>query len=223
MQDYGIKDLINTISTQSGVFGIFANPGFGTTTLLMQISASIVDKTNDTVVVFSMGLSKEHWYQRMLGKRLSTDGVEVIDSVGLSGDDIESAIKNFKNTRLVIIDYLQLLENGVCQKLPRISEKYSVPILLCGKLGRNSGDFDENKTPELISVFYYQSPRCFLPLEQYDFLALLHRKHDCDRGIGFAHRYNISNTTELIIKINRFGEVGRIFFEWDDKRKCFDI
>ena len=60
-------------------------------------------------------------------------------------------------------------------------------------------------------------------LQQFDFLALLHRDHDCDRGIGTAHRYNISNTTELIIKVHPRGKVGSIFIEWDEQRKCFDI
>ena len=117
-----------------------------------------------------------------------------------------------------LVDYLSLLDYDVCQELPRISKTYSVPIFILGKLCRDSGDFDPQKIPELISVSYK-----LLQLHQYDFLALLHREHDCDRNVGTAHRYNISNSVELIIKINRFGKIGKIFFEWDDQQKRFKI
>jgi len=149
---------------------------------------------------------------------LSVDRFKVVDDFQVSSNLIATTIKNTPNARLVIIDYLSLLNYDVCQELPRISQTYSVPIFVCGKLCRDSGNFDPHKTPELISVPYQ-----LLQLHQYDFLALLHREHDCDRNIGTAHRYNISNSVELIVKINKFGEIGEIYFEWDDQQKRFNI
>lgn len=215
---YQINDLLDTLSEHNGIYGLFANPGFGTTILSMQIAEAVAKTTNAEVVVFSLEMSKEQWYQRMKSTGLSVDRIKVIDDFQVSSNLIETTIKNTQNARLVIIDYLNLLDYDVCQELPRISKAYSVPIFVCGKLPRNSGDFDPHKTPELISVPYQ-----LLQLHQYDFLALLHREHDCDRNIGTAHRYNISNSVELIVKINIFGKIGKIYFEWDDQQKCFKI
>lgn len=50
--NYDMKDLINTISTKSGLFGVFANHGFGSTTLLMQIASAVADINKGTVIVF---------------------------------------------------------------------------------------------------------------------------------------------------------------------------
>ena len=55
----------------------------------------------------------------------------------------------------------------------------------------------------------------------YDFLALIHRKHKCDRNIGVAHRYDIQNETELIIKRSWDWKLGSSFIEWDDKEHRF--
>ena len=118
-----------------------------------------------------------------------------------------------------------MVDPDVPEELVQISKKYSIPILISGHLSRNSGDYDLNKRPELYSVLSIRRElhRVFLHLCCYDFFALLHREHDCDRGIGTAHRYNIKNVTELIVKRNRFGNLNSIFFEWNEQRKCFDI
>ncbi len=222
-KNYGINELLNNITKKRGVYGIFANPGFGTTTLFMQIADSIVKKTKGTIIVFSLGLSKEQWQQNMRSRGLSVNNVEVCDSAILSVNEIESAIADKNNVKLVIIDYIELLDGNVCQRLPHISRKYSVPILICGQLSRDSGDFDVNKTPELISVYSAHPTNNFLKIQQYDFLALMHRKHDCERGIGFAHRYNIDKSVELIVKVNKFGDLGRMFFKWNERRKLFKL
>jgi len=223
MKDYNMKDIISTISKHSGLYGVFANPSFGKTTLLMQIARSVVDISGGTAIMFSLEMSKEHWCKRMLSIGLSLDGMAVIDEFKLTVQIIENAIKNTPDTKLVVIDYLQLLSSDASNKLRSIAEKYSIPILVCGLLARNSGDFDPDRRPELISAYSLYGLREMIGLWELKFLALLHRKHDCDRNIGTANYYNISNKTELIIKINRFGKLGSVFFEWDEQKKCFDI
>ena len=226
---FDMKDLINTISTKSGIFGVFANYGFGSTTLLMQIAGAVADINKGTVIVFSPEWLKEHWYERMQSIGLFTENFVVIDDFSPKIETIKSAINNTKNVKLILIDYLELLDPGVPEELVQISEKYSMPILISGHLRRDSGDYDPNKRPELYSVPSIRnelptSPHhVFLHLCRYDFFALLHREHDCDRGIGTAHRYNIKNTTELIVKKNRFGNLNSIFFEWNEQKKCFEL
>ena len=229
--NYDMKDLINTISTKSGLFGVFANYGFGSTTLLMQIASAVADINKGTVIVFSPEWRKERWYGRMQSIGLSTENFVVIDDFSLKRETIKTAINNTKNVKLILIDYIEVVDPDVPDELVQISKKYSIPILISGHLCRHSGDYDLNKRPELYSVPSITirrelptSPhRVFLYLCCYDFFALLHREHDCDRGIGTAHRYNIKNVTELIVKRNHFGNLNSIFFEWNEQRKCFDI
>lgn len=223
MKDYNMKDITSTISKHSGLYGVFANTSFGTTTLSMQIAGSVVDISDGTAIVFSLELSKEQWHKRMLSIGLPLYSLTVIDEPLLTDQIIENTIKNISNTKLVVIDYLELLTSDTSQQLRSIAKKYSIPILVCGKLSRNSGDFDSDKRPDLISAYALHGARQLVCLQDFDFLALLHREHDCDRGIGTAHRYNISNTTELIIKVNRFGEIGSVFFHWNEQQNRFDI
>lgn len=227
MSDYSIKDLIDTLSSKSGLYGLFANPAFGSTTLSMQIARSVADTSGGTAIFFSLELPKEYLWERMRSIGLSLEHFVIVDALCPTAQMIEDTIKNTENVRIVVIDYLELLEQGIIQKLRDIAKQYTVPMLVCGRLGRNSGDFDPNHRPELFTArALHESPygsRDLAHLRDFDFLALLHRDHDCDRGTGAAHRYNISNTTELIIKIHRFGRLGSIFFEWDEQRKCFDI
>jgi len=59
---YKINDLLDTLSAHSGIYGLFANPGFGTKILSMQIAEAVAKMTNAEVVIFSLELSKEQWY-----------------------------------------------------------------------------------------------------------------------------------------------------------------
>ena len=226
---FDMKDLINTISTKSGLFGVFANHGFGSTTLLMQIARAVANINKGSVIVFSPEWLKEHWYERMQSIGLSTEKFVVIDDFSPKIETIKTAINNTKDVKLILIDYLELLDPEVPEELVEISKMYSLPILIGGHLARDSGDYDLNKRPELYSVpsIKHELPtsphHVYLHLCCYDFFALLHREHDCDRGIGTAYRYNIKNTTELIVKRNCFGNLNSIFFEWNEQRKCFEL
>ena len=224
IKDYSTKYLIDMLSSQSGLYGLFANPGFGATTFSMQIARAVVDITGGTAIAFSLDLSKEQWCTRMRSIGLSLDRFFVEDYPCPTDQMIEETIKNTENVRIVVIDYLELLDENIWEKLSDIAKQYAIPILICGHLSRNSGDFDPNHRPELYSVkALFEPPFKSRWRAQFAFLALLHRNHDCDRGIGTAHHYNISNKTELIVKHNEFGQLGSLFFEWDEQKKCFKI
>lgn len=200
MSDHNMKNLIDTLSSRSGLYGVFANPEFGTTTLLMQIARIAVDNNNSgRAIIFFLELSKEMWYKRMLSIGLSVDRIVVVDNPCPTEQIIKDTIESTENARLIVIDFLELLDPNTSQKLRDIAEQYSIPIFVCGKLARNSGDFDPNNRPELITALaLFESPfssKKLVHLKEFDFLALLHRDHDCDRNIGIARRYNISNVS----------------------------
>ncbi len=221
--DCSMDSLIHLLSTESGVFGLFSNPGFGTTTFSIQISEKVTNSINKTVAVFSLELSEEQWLRRMESMGLSTDRVCIYDCPLPTVEYIKESINNTKNIGLVVIDYLELLDASVAREIPNLSKTYSLPIFLCGKLSRDSGDFDPFHRPEIYSVHSIRESHLKLNLYDYDYFALLHRGHDCDRGIGTAMRYNVSDKAEVIVKVNAFGKVGSFLVEWDTKKKCFDI
>ena len=216
-----IETITNIVSNNTGIFGIFANPGFGTTTLLMQIGSEMRKVKSGTTIVFSLELGKEQWLKRMQLLGLSTNHIIINDEPKPSSEMIGQTIKATPSVNLLIIDYLELLETETCRALKDISEKFSIPIVVGGTLPRDSGDYHPENRPSLFVVTPYRKPERTMNISDFDFVVLLHRKHDCYRSIGVARRYNIDNKSEFIIEINRFGDNGSLFAEWDEKVRLF--
>ena len=216
---YPVNYIFDLIASNSGFYGFFANPGFGTTTLMMQIVDEINKRKNGTAIVLSLELSADQWKKRMQELSLSTDRVVIFDNFNMTTGDIEDILRKATNVNVLCIDYITLLDGGKAddKELSRIAEEYGIPIVVNGKLCRDSGDYDEELRPELCSLPRNINPRC------YDFLALLHRKHKCERNVGTAHRYDIQSETELIIKRNGHGNLGSAFMEWEETQRKFNF
>jgi hypothetical protein len=107
--------------------------------------------------------------------------------------------------------------------LRKIANRFKALILVNGKLGRDSGDYDPDLRPDMytINVFRDHMHGNGNQALDYEFLALLHRKHKCERGIGTANRYDIQNETELIVKRNWDWNLGSSFIRWDDNKQMF--
>ena len=216
-----VRTITNIISNNQGLFGIFANPGFGTTTLLMQIADQMSKTKKGTSIVLSLELSEEYWLKSMQIRDLSSCNLVVDDSPMPSMERVLETIRNVDNISVVIIDYLELMDTEVIKSLKRISDTFKIPILVAGKLTRDSGDYHPEKEPGLFAIAPIKFPERFMDISDFDLIALLHRKHDCERGIGTAHRYNVADETEIIMKVNRFGRNDRLFMKWDGTRKVF--
>lgn len=216
-----IETITSIVANNTGIFGIFANPGFGTTTLLMQIGSEMRKVKSGTTIVFSLELGKEQWLERMQRLGLSTNHIIINDEPKPSTEMIVRTIEETPSVNLLIIDYLHLLNIETARGLRNISDKFSIPILIDGPLPRDSGDYHPENRPSLFVVSPYRYPDKGMNISDFDFVALLHRKHDCDRGVGTARRYNIDNKSEFIIEINRFGDNGSLFAEWDEKARLF--
>ena len=198
-----IKTITNIVVNNTGIFGIFANPGFGTT------------------IIFSLEHSKEQWLERMQLLGLSTNHIIINDEPKPSAEMIIQTIKETPSVNLLIIDYFILLETETSRALKDISEEFSISIVVGGHLSRDSGDYHPEKRPGLFAIAPVCSPHKTMNISDFDFVALLHRKHDCYRNIGVARRSNIDNKSEFIIEINRFGDKGSLFAEWDEKARLF--
>lgn len=216
-----IATLTSIVANNTGIFGIFANPTFGITTILMQIGSEMRKMKSGTTITLSLEYSKERWCEHMQLLGFSTNHIIVNDNPLPSTETIVQTIKETPSANLLIIDYLELLETETCRALKDIAEKYSIPIVLGGRLSRASGDYHPEKRPGLFAISPVGSPHRTMNISDFDFVALLHRKHDCYRNIGVARRYNIDNKSEFIIEINRFGDKGSLFAEWDEKARLF--
>lgn len=217
--------ILDLMSHNYGLAGIFSNPGFGKTTLMMQI-VDEMNRRNDGIalVMSNEALSKEHWIEQMQQQNLSTERVFIDDYSLISHRNIYNnliKICNIENRKvsIVCVDSLDLMNTESIQELRKIAEKFKVLILVNGNLMRDSGDFSPDLRPEMYSIGVFRNQIQYAC--EYKFLALLHRKHKCERNIGVARRFDIQNETELIIKRNWDWNLGSAFIEWDDDIRKF--
>ena len=218
---YSFNTILDRLAQAWGLYGVFANPGFGTTSLMMQITDEMNKRRGGTAIVVSIELSEEQWRYRMQKADLSEDRIIISDEYMPTNEHIERLIEQIKNVSVVCVDYFELLDQAVQESLRELAKKYKIPIVVCGKLTRDSGDYDPELRPELYSVALFRDANKVNKVLLFDFLALMHRKHKCDRGIGTARRYDVSNETELIIKRNFHGELGSTYMEWDEDKLKF--
>ena len=218
--------ILDTMSNNYGLAGIFANYGFGTTTLMMQIIDEINKRKDGIAVVMSNELFKEDWINEMKRMNLSTERVVVYDKTYVTHSDIFNALsvnRGNEKVSMVCVDYIDLMQKESICELREIADRFKVLILVNGKLGRDSGDYDPEHRPDMytISAFRNHMHGNGNQAKDYKFLALLHRKHKCERGIGTANRYDIQNETELIVKRNWDWNLGSSFIRWDDNEQMF--
>lgn len=218
---YSFNQVLDELAKGWGVYGVFANPRFGTSTLLMQLVGEFNARREGVAVVISLDMYDSCWMERMKQKDLSTDRLLISDEFEISIARIEVLIHQTPLVSALFIDYYDLLDKRIQCRLYEIAEKYKIPVVVCGKLSRDSGDYDPELRPELYSVVSFKDRCDGNKAWLFSFLALMHRKHKCDRNIGTANRYDISNETELIIKRNWYGKLGSTFMEWDEAKQRF--
>ena len=158
-------------------------------------------------LVFSLEMTREQWFKRMHKLQMNTDHIVIYDEAGPDIDRVREVICQEK-PQIVFIDYLELLKEDAYSALVGLKEialEFSVSVLVTGNIARSSGDRDWfNRRPTLYDLTYLRSKNGTIAevhkaINSMDLIMFLHRHHDCERGIGYAHRYNLSNAAELII------------------------
>ena len=205
-ESMSLQFVIDSMSGSIGLYGLFSPPGFGKTSLMMYF-AHTLSVSGFKCLVFSLELSRERWLERMHKLRMNTDHIVIDDTVGLDINRIRKVICEEK-PQMVLVDYLGLLDDecAALVGLKNIAHESSTSVLASADLGRSSGDRDPfNRRPELYDLTYLRSGKGTIDelhkaIDSMDLILFLHRHHDCERGIGYAHRYNLSNAAELIIK-----------------------
>ena len=85
--------ILDLMSHNYGLAGIFSNPGFGKTTLMMQIIDEINKRKDGTAIVMSNeSLSKQRWIEQMQRLNLSTERIIIDERI----DKLNQAISSLR-------------------------------------------------------------------------------------------------------------------------------
>lgn len=173
-------------------------------------------------------LSQNDWIKvNKMVNILSKLPLFIDDTSDLSIQNIRSKIKTlmFEQTKvgLVIIDYLQLMQNSrlkvenrvqelsqITRSLKIIAREFNIPIIALSQLSRNVENRVE-KRPMLSDLRESGS------IEQdADLVLMLYRKNDSN-----SNHSNQSNDIELIIAKQRNGPIGTVKLQFDEKSNKF--
>ena len=177
-------------------------------------------------------LYQDDWFQlNMIGQNLSSLPFFIDDTPNPSIHDIKSRIKKvlFEQTQigLIVIDYLQLMQNSqlsttnrtqelsqITRALKNLAREFQVPIIALSQLSRNVEN-RPNKRPILSDLRESGS------IEQdADLVLMLYREN-----YYHSPTINVSaeqtNLVELIIAKQRNGPIGTIKLEFDASRTKF--
>ena len=197
-----MNQVFDIISQKNGIIGIYARPGMGKTTFMLQIVDEVNKRKDGTALVFSMAESQAQLIKRIQQINVSCDRVVIDDTPHPTEEYMETKIKQVRKVSILCIDYLQLLENAVVEKMTEIAKKYKIPILINGVLPR---DFESNDQ----KVYLEQTAQQKYSLE-YDFLALIRQEEGC---IG----------AEFIVKKCWHWDPINVIMEWDEKETKFQF
>ena len=151
-------------------------PGMGKTSFAMNIAVNFAKATGEKVAVFSLEMSAEQIVNRMLSSEALVDGsslrsgkmtteewkriaaaasqlsgtqIYIDDTSGINVNMIKAKLRRLKDVKLVIIDYLQLMQGerhndnrvlevaDITRSLKILAKEFSCPIILCSQLSRN--------------------------------------------------------------------------------------
>ncbi len=220
-----ILNITKNISTQFSVDSVFFSLEL-TRQQLMYRLLSIETKISSNRLKAGK-ISKSEWVQiNKSVNKLSRLSIFIDDSPDLSILDIQAKLKNLKRTqsknlRLVVIDYLQLLENSkdenrvqelskITRSLKKLARTMNITIVVLSQLSRNV-EMRQNKRPILSDL------RDSGSIEQdADVVLMLYRDE-----------YYNSNTTnknimEVIVAKQRNGPIGRAFLKYIPKHFLFE-
>ena len=193
----------------------------------------LAHETNiDSTRLKTGNLYKNDWVQlNTIIQNLSSLPLFIDDTPNPSIQDIKSKIKKilFEQTQLglIVIDYLQLMQNSkssllnrtqelsqITRSLKTLAREFHVPIIALSQLSRNV-ETRTNKRPILSDLRESGS------IEQdADLVLMLYREsYYSSQNISISQPQN--NLVELIIAKQRNGPIGTLELEFDSKRTKF--
>lgn len=217
---------------------VASRPLMGKTSLVFNIATNIAIRKNATVAIFSLEMSKEQCVKRLnnaelslmknmsknnktkdmdaiekVARRLSEAKVFIDDTPSLTVREIEDKcikLKENEGLELLVIDYLQLIQNdeyddNICIELKKIAQKLDITIIVTSQLSRmpmERFETDNDPTP-MISDISSNISRIA------DVLLFIHRDD------YYYENSKKPNVAEIIIAKNKFGDTGTIELLFD--------
>lgn len=223
-----------------------ARPAMGKTSFVLNIAENAAYKGKKTVCIFSLEMSAEEIVKRMLSTEACVPSTKLRsgkldpqdwEKLGQAASKISECriyidnatentvarikaklnrIKDFRANGLVVIDYLQLMQdpnekkNGrtaevsaISRSLKIMAKELEVPVICCSQLNR-----DLEKTKEKIPTM--ADLRESGSIEQdADAVLLLYRPDYYDQ------KQDQQNRAQVIVAKNRHGETGTVEMAWD--------
>jgi len=239
---YGDLDNITTGLNRSDLLVLAARPGMGKTAFALNIAVNVARK-GKKVAIFSLEMSSEQIVERLLSSeafipsdrmrrgRLTPDDwtniavasqslsklpIYLDDTAGITIGEMKGKLRRLRDVSLVVIDYLQLMQNSAKPSPNRVQEvsemtralkimakEFAVPVLVLSQLSRQP-ETRGDRHPMLSDLRESGS------IEQ-----------DADL-VWFLYRdsyYNKQSETpgvaECIVAKNRHGETGTVRLGWD--------
>ncbi len=219
---------------------IGARPGMGKTAFAMNIAVEAALKTKKAVCIFSLEMSAEQLARRMLSSEAQIDGYKLLsgkldkedwnalahatsrlsetnllidDTPGITVSAMKSKLRRVKNLGLVVVDYLQLMQEDrrhenrvqevadISRSLKLLAKELNVPVVCCAQLSRGP-EGRNDKRPMLSDL------RDSGAIEQdADVVLFLYR----DEYYKEAANQSVA---EVIVAKNRHGSLTKIKLGW---------
>ncbi len=219
-----------------------ARPGVGKTSFTMNIATRAAKTTGKTVCVFSLEMSAEQLVLRMMASEAKVNNMIfrsgklqkddwnnlagavdqlvqcdllIDDTPGMSVTMMKSRLRRVKNLGLVVIDYLQLMQEEtrtdnraqavgeISRGIKLMAKEFGVPVLTCAQLNR-AVEARKEGVPQLSDL------RDSGSIEQ-----------DAD-SVMFLHRNeNEQQKVQVVIAKNRHGATGIIELGWTPEFTSF--
>lgn len=209
-----MDQILDILSKKDGIIGIYGRPAIGKTTFMLQIVDEVNKRKDGTALIFSLAESQAQLIRRMQQMNVSCERLVIDDAPHPTAEHMETRIKQVGSVSVLCIDYLELVENAVVEKLAEISKKYRIPILINGASSR---EYEQKEKMEQCSALDFNN-RYANHSPTYDFFAFIYR----DTGyVGPAHQYYISNPAELLVKKCWDYDPVNVLMEWDDQETKF--
>lgn len=184
--DYKIRGL-----TKGELIVIASRPTMGKTSLAFNIATNIAIKENVTVAIFSLEMSKEQCVKRLytselslirnmnknekskdidintiekVAKSLAEAKMFIDDTASLKVQEIEDKcikLKKIEGLELVVIDYLQLIQNDeceddICSELKKLAQMLDISIIVTSQLSKKTMTSDiSDKILEIADVLLF--------------------------------------------------------------------
>ncbi len=219
---------------------IGARPGMGKTAFAMNIAVEAALKTKKAVCIFSLEMSAEQLARRMLSSEAQIDGYKLLsgkldkedwnalahatsrlsetnllidDTPGITVSAMKSKLRRVKNLGLVVVDYLQLMQEDrrhenrvqevadISRSLKLLAKELNVPVVCCAQLSRGP-EGRNDKRPMLSDL------RDSGAIEQdADVVLFLYR----DEYYKEAANQSVA---EVIVAKNRHGSLTKVKLGW---------